>query len=280
MPLLCRLHAISIAGIVALLALGAVHGTAAEPHAGPVAKPSIVGGGPADPADYPFEVAVFFRGQFNCGGAVIAPTKVLTAGHCAAGFRVSKMVVVAKRARLADKGVGERIRVASKVVHPRYHRFGRPDLAVLTLARPTTAPPVALATVAEDAAATAIGSRLRIAGWGVKTPFRVGLPGFLKETTQTVVRSRRCRGAFGSLYTHRAAICARGKLARRWSRRLRAKIFMGVCSGDSGSPLIADTAGGPRVVGVASLAGIICGSRFAPGAYARVAPALSFIGGA
>lgn len=276
-----RFLLLAVAAAVASLVVAAAPGAAAKRRSQPTAGAAIVGGQPADmAADYPFDVAIYYRGLFNCGGVVIAPTKVLTAGHCAAGLRVSKLQVVANRPRLADKSVGERIAVASKSVHPLFIETGRHDLAVLTLATPTTAPAATLATVEEDAAATALGSPLRIAGWGAKTPFRIGLPGFLKETTQRVVRSRRCKREYGELYTHETDICAIGKLAPRWSRRLGIKIFMGVCAGDSGSPLIADTPGGPRVVGVASLAGILCGPRYAPGAYARTAPDLSFIAGA
>ena len=48
------------------------------------ARASIVGGGPANPAQWPYAVAIFRKGHMHCSGSVIGPTQVLTAGHCVA----------------------------------------------------------------------------------------------------------------------------------------------------------------------------------------------------
>ena len=43
--------------------------------------------------------ALFAGGQFLCGGTVVAPTKVLTAGHCALNWKRSRLsVVIGRRA--------------------------------------------------------------------------------------------------------------------------------------------------------------------------------------
>ena len=60
-----------ISGVVAVAALV----TAAS--AGAVYK-----GYTADPAQYPWLVTLTFDGKENCGGALVAPKVVLTAGHC------------------------------------------------------------------------------------------------------------------------------------------------------------------------------------------------------
>jgi secreted trypsin-like serine protease len=273
--------ALALAGALLLAGLGDPGGAgSAEARPTPPAQSSIIGGGPADPADWPFAVTLFYQRRLDCGGSVIAATKVLTAAHCVLGLPISKLKVVANRPVLADTGVGERIAVVAKAVHPDYRDTLRHDLAVLTLATPTTAPAIALPTAEEAAAATALGSPLRVAGWGVKNPFRIGFPGFLKETTQRVLRGRRCERIFGFYFYGRSAICATGPLAPRWTRRLRDPIHTGPCSGDSGGPLVADTPAAPRLVGVVSLGGIVCGLRYEPNAYARVADGLEFIQGA
>ena len=152
------------AGIVAL-GSGALDPTG-EASASATAHSSIVGGKKADFSQWPFAVTLFYRRHLICGGSVIAPTRVLTAAHCAVGLKVKRMRIVANRPRLRDTSVGERIDVVAKAVHPDYKRTLRHDFAVLTLAHATTAPPVALATPEEDVTASAPGVLLRVAGWG------------------------------------------------------------------------------------------------------------------
>src|SRR4029450_1228132 len=72
----------------------------------------------------------------------------------------------------------------------------RHDVALLSLAAPTSAPAVTLASPEEDAAAVVPGTPLRVAGWGATDPFGRRLPGFLKETTVTVRDRSLCRRWF------------------------------------------------------------------------------------
>ena len=259
------------------------------------ARPSIVGGGSAAFANWQFTIALFSREQgrdrFRCGGSVIAPTKVLTAAHCVFGIAAERLAVVAGRYRLPDTSTGERIEVASHSIHPDYRTDGsRHDVAVITLESPTSQPPIALPTPHEASLATAVGSRLRVAGWGAADPFGLrrskGLR--LKKTNQRVRYASRCiRGFTLHIYDPVLMICAQGKVAPRWSRITRplrrfigGRIFTSPCRGDSGGPLVADTPGGPRIVGTVSFGGAACGARRFPAVYQRVAEYLPFIQGA
>jgi trypsin len=263
----------------AVLALGSAAGPAdagAKRGAGPVAGSSIIAGSIADFSQWPFTVAVLRKGRLHCGGSVIAPTKILTAGHCALGFSVSGLSVVANRARISDGTTGEVIPVASSAVHPDYATNQRHDIAVLTLAQPTTAPPIELASVTENAATTAVGQQLRVAGWGARNPLGFRLSDLLLTTTEKVRTDRRCKRAYRSVFAAQAMICTLGRRLRRYRYP---PLHTTACTGDSGGPLVADTISGPRVVGTVSYGSSICGFSGSPTVYSRVSDSLDFING-
>src|SRR6266511_2317088 len=95
--------------LLAVLACASALVAAALPStaaAAPRAHRSIVGGTPADPAQYPYAVAIFRKGHMHCSGSVIGPTRVLTAGHCVDGFNVANFQVIIGRPTLRDTTVG------------------------------------------------------------------------------------------------------------------------------------------------------------------------------
>ena len=252
------------AGAVPSLAPGAPH-----------ARKSIVGGGPADPAQWPYAVAIFRRGRLHCGGSVIGPTKVLTAGHCVAGFNLAKLQVIVGRPDLRDQTAGQIVGVSSGRVHPDFEQTGLHDVAVLNLAQATSAAPIALATPEQSVAATAPGSRLRVAGYGAVRAFGVRLSRILKSTFELVRTDRRCLKAYTrDLFAPESMICALGAKRKKAGRF---RIHTSACVGDSGGPLVADTPSGPLEVGTVSFGGALCGLPAAPTVYSDVATSLDFI---
>jgi secreted trypsin-like serine protease len=261
----------ALAFACALTAVAVPPGAAAAPRA----RPSIVGGGPADPAQWPYAVAIFRKGHMHCGGSVIGPTKVLTAGHCVAGFNLANFQVIAGRSNLRDQATGQSIGVSSGRVHPDFEQTGLHDVAVLNLAQPTGVAPIALPTSDQSAAATLPGSRLRVAGYGAINPFGVHLSPFLKATIEIVRTDRRCLKAYTrDLYAPESMICALGAKRKKAGRF---KIHTSACSGDSGGPLVADTPTGAVEVGTVSFGGALCGLPAAPTVYSKVASSLDFI---
>jgi trypsin len=257
---------------VSALTAGLVPSLAA---AAPRAHSSIVGGGRADPAQWPYAVAIFRKGHLHCGGSLIGPTKVLTAGHCVDGFNLANFQVIVGRPNLRDAGAGQTIGVSSGRVHPDFEQTGLHDVAVLNLSSPTSAAPIALATLEQSAAITVPGARLRVAGYGAINPFGIHLSPFLRSTFELVRNDRRCLKAYTSdLYAPESMICALG--ARR-KHGGHFKIHASACAGDSGGPLVADTAAGAVEVGTVSFGGALCGLPATPTVYSRVASSLDFI---
>jgi trypsin len=264
--------------LTAALACAAALAAVAVPSiasAGPRARTSVVGGARANPAQFPYAVAIFRKGHMHCSGSVISPTRVLTAGHCVDGFNLANFQVIIGRPTLRDVAVGQSIGVTSGRVHPDFEQTGLHDVAVLNLAQATTAPPIALASPDQNAATTGVGGRLSVAGYGATNPFGTRLSGFLKATVEQVRTDNRCLKAYTrDLFAPESMICALGD---RLKKPGRFKIHTSACSGDSGGPLVADTPTGPVEVGTVSFGGALCGLPAAPTVYSRVSASLDFI---
>jgi trypsin len=264
----------TLAGLALACALS---GVAAPPEtsAAPGARSSIVGGGPANPAQWPYAVAVFRKGHMHCSGSIISATKVLTAGHCVAGFNLANFQVILGRPNLRDQSSGQIIPVGSGRVHPDFEQTGLHDVAILNLAQPTSVAPIALASLEQSVAAAIPGARLRVAGYGATSPFGVRLSPFLKQTTEIVRTDRRCLKAYTKdLYAPESMLCALGAKRKKPGRF---KIHTSACSGDSGGPLVADLPTGAVAVGTVSFGGALCGLPAAPTVYSDVATSLDFI---
>ncbi|MGW5720595.1 S1 family peptidase [Amycolatopsis sp. NPDC003865] len=201
-----RLPALLIACLFAL-----VPGTAS-------AHPVIVGGGDAD-QPYPFAVSLHTStGKLFCAGALIAPTWVVTAAHCA--FDKTPPAISA-RAGTNDVGQGGEVaQVAGIVVNPAFNtQSPAGDIALLRLATPVKAAPIALATAASPGTAT------RILGWGQTCPkVNCGqVPTTLQQLDTHIVEGAKCTSVFDGT----AELCTDNPGGKS-----------GACFGDSGGPEI------------------------------------------
>ncbi|MFD9705408.1 serine protease [Lentzea sp. NPDC059081] len=220
---------------------------------------AIVGGTPARVADTPWVVAITTTdGQLICGGALVAPDKVMTAAHCVTNKgvigdnqrRPEQLRVVAGRTDLRVKDEGVDAPVAGVWRHPEYREVTRgDDVAVLTLARALPYRTIALGEVGDEGV---------VLGYG-RTAENTPPAMTLRKVSVPILSDQECALKEPD-YRPGAMLCAGrgGKDA---------------CTGDSGGPLVVRG----RLAGVVSF-GRGCARPDEPGVYTRLANYRSVLG--
>jgi secreted trypsin-like serine protease len=232
-----------------------------------VAAP-IVGGHDAAAGAWPDAVAVLVGGALHCGGVLVAPDVVVTAGHCL-GMAGSSLDpppdhVLIGATRLSQPGDGETVAVATAIAHPDVvHDL---DVGVLILAQPSTRAPRTLAT-GWAAAEQYAGAAVTIVGWGVTSPAGTTASDAQQEATIAIVEASCASTALGC----RAALMPGGELRAGGAGT-------DACYGDSGGPLYVRAADG-TYLGATTYAGYVspgatCGDG---GIYERADRAIAWI---
>ena len=230
---------------------------------------AVVGGQDAAPGEYPYVAHVTIDKLFGCTGTIVAPTWVVTAGHCSSltGVAVStpigqpgQAIDVQYNSIKAHEGEGQSATVKRVVVNPDYVFLNGSgyDVALLELSSPVSIPtPVKVAAAGEEALWKP-GTMATIAGFGV-TESGGDPPDVLQEAQVPIVDDATSAAAYDS-FENKTQIGAGFPQGG-----------VDTCQGDSGGPLMVPTSGGTfRLVGDTSY-GEGCAEPGYPGIYGRVA---------
>jgi secreted trypsin-like serine protease len=260
---------LKVAGVIAAL-LGGGAGPHRAERSQPSAHAAVIGGVPVGAGTLTSVVKILdFRGSEagQCTGTVVAPTLVLTAGHCAENPRTG-VVNRSSGYMVLTGGVegaavqGQVSKVFAVIVYDGFHRkIADGDAALLVLSTPVSTPPIRLAT-GSDRSALQSGSTALIAGFGETRFDQLGPPAGLRSASTVVQGSSWCnRNAF-PFYTG-SELCTIDPPTFR----------TGACLGDSGGPLLARVGVGGELVqiGIASHVYGRCSTRL-PSVFTRVDP--------
>ncbi|MFE1246823.1 trypsin-like serine protease [Streptomyces sp. NPDC058735] len=208
---------------------------------------------------------------FFCGGAVVAPTKILTAAHCVKGYDWNgNGAVVTGTSQLpsadgTDLHGGTVTGVWRQWNHPSYSATTIDnDIAVLTLPVPVKATPIRM-TTSGDTTSYQAGTSAKVYGWGRTSSTSDAVSETLKTATLPIQSDTTCAGYYGTDFVKGHMVCA-GKPATGGDTGT-----VSACNGDSGGPLVVNN----RIVGVVSWGVTDC---VAKGAYSVFSKVSSYVG--
>jgi secreted trypsin-like serine protease len=226
----------------------------------------IVNGSPAEPHQFPYQVALLINSASStglCGGSVISQFAVLTAAHCTSTGVTGYLIIAGAYNRNLIEPNQQRRNVIPDdfIPHPNYGPLRLiNDVAVLRFTQPFTfntfVQPVSLAS---DDSNRHVGASVHVSGFGRISDSNTLTSEVVLFTVKTVITNAACSVNF-PLIVQDSTICAVGTTG----------INNSVCNGDSGGPLTIRDSGNSLQVGVVSFGSAQGCELNVPDGYARV----------
>jgi len=235
------------------------------------------------PHSMPWQVSLVFRGQRRnsnaCGGTVLCPKFILTAGHCTENKSPSTFEVLTGAHELQGNEKSQRRYQIKKFHdHPKYKSvqavYSDYDYSILELKKNIKMiPEVKSVYLPRYSDRTKLRSRtpLVVSGWG-RLNSGGNAPNELMSVTVPYVLKKKCKKSYRE---------PKGGIKFEITSRMlcAGEVMVGgidACQGDSGGPLTWLNDDKVKVVGVVSF-GYGCAERNAPGVYAKVTTVLNWI---
>ncbi|XP_014208050.1 uncharacterized protein LOC106639117 [Copidosoma floridanum] len=224
----------------------------------------IVGGGSSSAGSWPWQVALYKEGDYQCGGAIIGDRWIVSAAHCFYRAQDEHWVarIGATRKGSFPSPYEQVIRVDYILLHPEYVDNGFiNDIALLRLEKPLEfsdyVRPVCLPAAEPESGA--IGTAT---GWGQLYEIGRMFPDTLQEVELPLISTEECRRKTLFLPLYRITsgmICAGVKDGGR-----------DACLGDSGGPLVSLESDNKYTLHGITSNGYGCGRPDRPGVYTKV----------
>ncbi|WP_458244159.1 trypsin-like serine protease [Streptomyces sp. MAI_2237] len=232
--------------------------------------PMLIGGTDTTISTAPWMAQLWYHNDRNttdtsddvnvfCGGAVVAPTKILTAARCLRNDNrdydwKTYGVVVTGTDQLpttdstgtTDLHGGQATAVLRQWWQGGYDPVDREagrnqdDLGLLTLAVPVKATPIRMVT-SGDTASYAVGTQAKVYGWGRTSSTSQDTSQTLRAATLTLQSDSTCSGVYDTGFVAGRMACAGTQTGSDTGTSA-------ICDGDWGGPLVV----GGRIAGVAS----------------------------
>merc|ERR1719474_2223175 len=207
----------------------------------------IVGGETADRGEFPHQIVLTrgVGGSLMCGGSLVAPDRVITAGHCCDGMSAHRLgVTVGEYDRKHQEGSEKDIAIKKMILHEDYDSW--------TINNDISLP--------EEMEEYEAGTECQVTGWGT-TSEGGHLANKLQKVTVPIVSDAACRDAYGENDIVDSMMCAGFDEGGKDS-----------CQGDSGGPFMC----GNQLSGIVSW-GYGCAEAGYPGVYTQTSYFIDWI---